>query len=593
MSLKLLVLFWICLTPAFGDQFLNELRADTWADRLASFPSQILQSAVGTFSNSSGVPSGCGKPPNFPLGITLLSSDFLNWSELLNMRSLWAAEPETPEDVVTLANWAYKHGYSLRPRGYSHSWAPLTVTPASQCSRTLIVDTTKHLTAMRMLTNSSGLHAPINVLTQTGASWEDLLNYLESKNLGIFSFPAVGKMTIGGTLAVGAHGTGFPTRAAKLDTGFRTGDAVVWDYKKNEYALRTFTRLQDEDMRAFLVHLGRAFITQVSLMVGPNYNLRCQSITNIRADALFSRDHDNENALANFVENYDRVEAQFFPYTDRTWLKLWTEEKVKSGNALTIDKPYPYTHGRQVFRPADRLISLLASGITRLTPVISRMTYEIGVSGVALTRTADVWGPSKNSLLYYHHLAHKFVSLGYNVVTSRANIQKVVNLCYLFYSRLSDEMATKGMWPMNQPLEFRITGLDKVEVMEINSTKTTIKPPALSFLSEIEGHPEYDVAVFFGLHYFPGTPNTATFMKAWESFLFTNFNGGYATARVEWAKTWGFDDDNSWVNSTVFNQILPATYGSEWNWAMAKLDEYDPHNIYSNEFLQKLTLPLH
>lgn len=84
-------------------------------------------------------------------------------------------------------------------------------------------------------------------------------------------------------------------------------DAVVWDYKKNEYALRTFTRLQDEDMRAFLVHLGRAFITQVSLMVGPNYNLRCQSITNIRADALFSRDHDNENALANFVENYDRV----------------------------------------------------------------------------------------------------------------------------------------------------------------------------------------------------------------------------------------------------------------------------------------------
>lgn len=57
---------------------------------------------------------------------------------------------------------------------------------------------------------------------------------------------------------------------------------------------------------------------------------------------------------------------------------------------------------------------------------------------------------------------------------------------------------------MNQPLEFRITGLDKVEVMEINSTKTTIKPPALSFLSEIEGHPEYDVAVFFGLHYFPG-----------------------------------------------------------------------------------------
>lgn len=317
-----------------------------------------------------------------------------------------------------------------------HSWAPLTITSTTPCGKTLLVDTTKHLTAMRILGNSSGLHAPNNVIVQTGASWEQLLTYLETKGFGVFSFPAVGQMSVGGTLAVGAHGTGFPTRGAKMSSGFRSGsisnlvtslDAVVWDYEKNAYALRTFIRMRDSDARAFLVHLGRAFITQVTLMVDANYNLRCQSITNIPAAALFSRDHDNENALANFVENYDRVEAQFFPYTEKTWLKLWTEEKTKNGNAVVIEKPYPYTHGRQVSRQVDRLIALVAAGITRLTPVISRATYEIGVSGVALTRTADVWGPSKNSLLYYHHLAHKFVSLGFNVVTTRSNIQKVSN----------------------------------------------------------------------------------------------------------------------------------------------------------------------
>ncbi len=80
-------------------------------------------------------------------------------------------------------------------------------------------------------------------------------------------------------------------------------------------------------------------------------------------------------------------------------------------------------------------------------------------------------------------------------------------------------------------------------------------------------------------------------MRNWESFLFSNFNGQYATARVEWAKTWGFDSENSWVNSTVYNELLPRTFGSEWNYAMAKLDEYDPHNIYTNDFLQKLSLP--
>jgi hypothetical protein len=363
----------------------------------------------------------------------------------------------------------------------------------------------------------------------------------------------------------------------------------VWSHDLNAYVLRTFDRLHDADSRVFLVHLGRAFLTSVTLRIDNNYNLRCQSITNIRADQLFSRDHDNDKALSNFVENYDRVEAQLFPFTDKTWLKLWTEEKTKQGASwLTITAPYPYNHGRQVYRPVDRLIALLASGITRLTPVISRMTYELGVSGVALTRTADVWGPSKNSLLYYHHLAHKFISLGYTVITSRPNIQKVVNLCYLAYTRLSEDMSNEGKFPMNQPLEFRVTGLDREEIVD----GKVVKPPSLSFLTEVEGHPEYDVAIFLGLHYFPGTPNSGEYMKEWETFLFNTFNGAYGIARVEWAKTWGFDGKEPWVNGTVYNEILPGTFGSEWNWAMSTLDHYDPHNIYSNEFLQRITLPL-
>lgn len=86
-------------------------------------------------------------------------------------------------------------------------------------------------------------------------------------------------------------------------------------------------------------------------------------------------------------------------------------------------------------------------------------------------------------------------------------LNQVVNLCYLYYTRLSDDMASRGMWPMNQPLEFRITGLDKAEEIydPITNTTKTVRPPSLSFLSEVEGRPEYDVAIFFGLHYFPGS----------------------------------------------------------------------------------------
>jgi FAD/FMN-containing dehydrogenase len=133
---------------------------------------------------------------------------------------IFIAQPELPEDVVALANWAYKQGYTLRARGHMHSWAPMTVTSTTSCSRVLLVDTTKHLTQMRINPiNESDSYAPMSVNVQTGQNWEELLTYLESKGYGVFSFPAVGRMTLGGTLAVGAHGTGFPTKQTKISTG--------------------------------------------------------------------------------------------------------------------------------------------------------------------------------------------------------------------------------------------------------------------------------------------------------------------------------------------------------------------------------------
>jgi hypothetical protein len=40
--------------------------------------------------------------------------------------------------------------------------------------------------------------------------------------------------------------------------------AVVWNSAQSQYVLKTFQR-SDPDIRPFLAHLGRAFITQVTL----------------------------------------------------------------------------------------------------------------------------------------------------------------------------------------------------------------------------------------------------------------------------------------------------------------------------------------
>jgi hypothetical protein len=63
--------------------------------------------------------------------------------------------------------------------------------------------------------------------------------------------------------------------------------AVVWDSGSSQYVLQTFQRTTPQ-CKAFLAHLGRTFVTQVTLQVGANQRLRCQSWFNIPATELFA-----------------------------------------------------------------------------------------------------------------------------------------------------------------------------------------------------------------------------------------------------------------------------------------------------------------
>lgn len=52
----------------------------------------------------------------------------------------------------------------------------------------------------------------------------------------------------------------------------------------------------------------------------------------------------------------------------------------------------------------------------------------------------------------------------------------------------------RGQYPMNQAVQVRVTGLDN----------SSTNPAALGSLSPVHNHPEYDVAVSFGLHCYAG-----------------------------------------------------------------------------------------
>lgn len=209
-------------------------------------------------------------PPNYPSHIPLRIGDYENWSNQLSVPNLWFATPSNARDVVTLSNWAYANNFTLRASGYMHNWSPLTVTKSNKIVKNVVlVDTTKTLINMELTPSPYPDTKAVRV--GSGTSMHNLLTFLEDNGLGLYSAPAVGHITIGGVLAVGGHGSSIPAIGEKEPTGFSYGSvsnlvisltAVVWDPARNSYVLKTFKR-SEADTKAFLVNLGRTFITEV------------------------------------------------------------------------------------------------------------------------------------------------------------------------------------------------------------------------------------------------------------------------------------------------------------------------------------------
>ena len=61
-------------------------------------------------------------PTNFPAGIPLYQQTYVNWAKEIVVPDVWTCSPASPDDVVTLANWARSQGYRLRPVGSRHGF---------------------------------------------------------------------------------------------------------------------------------------------------------------------------------------------------------------------------------------------------------------------------------------------------------------------------------------------------------------------------------------------------------------------------------------------------------------------------------------
>lgn len=538
--------------------------------------------------------AACSTPAGFPSGITLYQQAYINWARDIAVNPMWTCAPATPSDVVTVCNWARTQGYKVRPLGAMHNWSPLTVPAGASCPNIILVDTKQHLTAVSVNTSTT----PNTVTAQTGVLMESLLTTLEGYTLGVNACPAPGDLTLGGALAIDGHGTCIPKTGETLVSGntygslsnlIRSLTAVVWDTASGQYVLRTFQRT-DAGCAALLAHIGRAFVTEVTLQVGTNQRLRCQSWFDKTAAELFAPAGSSGNTFSSYLDSAGRVETIWFPFTPKPWLKVWSVSPSQPWTSSAVNQPYNYSFTDDI---AQSIVDSQAQAVLNdptTTPSFGLNQYNVVAAGLVLTGTWDIWGWSKNTLLYIKPTTLRVTANGYAVITSRANVQRAINDFYVMYSAKLAAYQAAGQYPMNGPVEIRVTGLDQPgDAVGISGAPS----PQLSALRPRPDHPEWNVAVWFDILTIPGTLYAAQFYSEVEQWMYANY-ASYGAVRVEWSKGWAYTTSGAWTNSTAIGSTIPNSLrtgqaaGDNWDAAAATLDQFDPARLFTSPLLDTL-----
>lgn len=533
-------------------------------------------------------------PPNLPPGVTVYKERYENWSGEIRIDALWTCQPASAADVVTLANWAHANGWRLRPKGFSHNWSPLTVAASATIDDAVLLVDTKP--ALGTITVHGG--SPASVTTGVGASMDNLLLALEQRGYGLAHNPAPGDLTVGGVLAIDGHGTAIPADGETPTPGQTYGSlsnlivsltAVVWDDGAGAYVLRTFGRA-DAPSDALLAHLGRAFLTEVTLRVGANARVRCQSILDVSANELFAAPGSTGRTIDRYLRQSGRIEAIQFPFTDKPWLKVWTKAPTKPFWSRQVNQPYNYPFSDAIPPQIADLLNQIQTGAPWLAPTLGAAQLAAVGAGLTLTLGWDIWGWAKNTSLYIKPTTLRVTANGYAILCRRADVQRVLHEFYTVFQGKVAAYRALGRYPMNGPLEVRVTGLDRPGDVGI----TGARAPQLSAVRPRPDHPEWDCAVWLDILTLPGTPYAEQFYREIEQWCLGNYTGNYASLRVEWSKGWGYTNTAAWADPGVIGGSVPASLsdgqpvGERFADAQATLDGLDPHRIYTSPLLDAL-----
>ena len=560
--------------------------------------------------------------PGFPAQVPLNLLAYRNWDHQILRPGMLTCAPRTADDVVAVCNWAQDNAYRLRVRGVMHGWSPLTLTQtAAPDERVLLLDLTKGFAGMELLPAGDGL--PTRVKVGAGATMLQLLTFLEQQPGGKgaapgYSFPhtpAPGNLTVGGVLAIGAHGTAVPCPPADAfaaSYGSLSNQVVevtlVGTDPSNpgtRYAPRVLRR-DEPTAKAVLAHLGRTLVLEATLQVVDNYNLRCRSFTDLPAATIFAAptaaDPVPANSFADFLQRLGRLEIIWYPFSDNPWVHTWQVAPSLPAGSIAVQTPFNYPFADIVPDGLQSLITSLVNGDPGLTPTVGQMAARVTANGLDGRNWAgiagtypvsrDIWGPSKNSLLYIQDTTLRVTANGYAIHLRRADVQQAVHDVIGEYTTMLTAYAARGSYPVNSALELRVTALDDPAAVGVAGAES----PVISALSHdgVDQANGWDVALWFDVLTIPGTAGADQFYAELETWLVGRFTGSAGRVLPEWSKGWAYTASGGpWTSADFLAHVRSTlsqgrTNADDWAWEAASLKALDAAGLFTNPFLGTL-----
>jgi hypothetical protein len=255
---------------------------------------------------------------------------------------------------------------------------------------------------------------------------------------------------------------------------------------------------------------------------------------------------------------------------------------------------------------SDFLKKTIGSGgfLSSLTPEFGKLMATVTDNGFAgknflgidtYPPSHDIWGSSKNTLLYIKDSTLRVTANGYAIHLKKTDIQQAVHDFTFKFQEMLTRYKNNSLYPINSALEIRVTNLDDPQYVAVTPGMKA-ESPVISSLSqdELATHNQWDIALWVDVLTMPGTPGSNQFYREIEDWLLQRFSGNAGRVLPEWSKGWAYTDNGGpWTNQQFIENIRQSfttnrDSNNNWKFEVETLKKYDRYNLFSNPLLDML-----